>query len=262
MSFYSGFRLCRPTKPPVITGPALASFIEAFEALGLVRPEGFLYLSVKFGRSIDRDDKDTTIYTPVMPGISNVRSIEWDLEPDKLAGRRDIIEHLGVHDRPIYRAEVGLGGMTDELHAYVNSTQGFDDEPNLNLDGWSLSILPQPAGLLNTEEQFFTGWIGVGMSGPGYLFPLTLPDLIRRAETHPGLVALADLCRRTWLVTTAPVKEPLWWYLPHMRKRHAYDMQGGRPSRRVQDRRRAMGEAWGYPIDAPLDWHWIVNETG
>jgi hypothetical protein len=262
MSFYSGFRLCRPTKPPVITGPALASFIEAFEALGLCAPDGFFYLNVKFGRAIDRNDNDTTIYTPVMPGVSQVTSINWDLEPENLAARREVIEHLRAHDRPVYRAEVGLGDMTDELCTYVNSTAGMDDEPNLHLDSWHLSIVPQHAGLLSTEGEFFTGWIGVGMDGPGYIFPLTQPDLVRRAEAHPGLAALTDLCRKTWPVTAAPVREPLWWYLPNKRKRHFYDMQGGRPSRRVRHARAAVGEAWPYPVDAPFDWHWIVHETG
>ena len=152
--------------------------------------------------------------------------------------------------------------MTDELVAYMNSTAGLQDDPNLCLNSWHITVSPQHATLLGSDEDFKVGWISVGMDGGGYMFPLTHLDLVRRAEAHERLGALADLCRRTWPVTTARVKEPLWWYLPHKRKQHAQDMRGGRPSSRVRRARFAMGEAWPYELDAPSDWHWTIRETG
>src|SRR5439155_10702740 len=107
MSFYTSLRFYRPTRPPRVTGPLLARFIDALSATGLFERKGCNYLHIKFGRSIDMDDRSAMVREPVSdaPGLSTVRSIPWDLEHDHVT-LEEAVRVLGNHDRPIYRASV------------------------------------------------------------------------------------------------------------------------------------------------------------
>jgi hypothetical protein len=70
MSFYTSLRLKRPTKPPVITGDSLARFVAAFEQLNISEGEGPLKAQVKFGETIDQDDRPAGWYESVNEIVS------------------------------------------------------------------------------------------------------------------------------------------------------------------------------------------------
>jgi hypothetical protein len=261
MAFFTSFFLYRPTKPPRVRPAELARFVEAVAETGVVAPGHKLPTELKFGAAIDHDDKDMAIRTRVGRGLYTIRDKPWDAreEPNSIGE----LAVLRRYDRPIYRAHLHLGGIEADLAAYMNSTEGFPEEPNLRLEDWSLTIEPIETHWLGSDHSYVVGWIKLGMSGYGYLYPLTPADLVRRAQTHPKLVALRELCRAIWPVTPGPVRVPLWWRLPHRRRRHAQDMRGGVPSRRVRKLRERMGDLWPYDsLERPFDWEWGIGETG
>jgi hypothetical protein len=190
-----------------------------------------------------------------------VQDIEWHIYFESRC-LDDTLAELSRHDRPIYRAVIDLGTMREELRQYMNSTEGHGGNGNLHLGSWSFSIEPIQSFSLRSDERYMIGWMALTMSGNGYMHPLTLAELVRRAQSHPKLQAAARVCREMWPVTSGPVGTPLWWRFPSRLRRYAFDMQGGPPSRRTRRIRQEMGDLWAYPIDASFDWFWAVAESG
>jgi hypothetical protein len=92
---------------------------------------------------------------------------------------------------------------------------------------------------LAADDTFHVGWIGINLSGYGYLYPWTFADLVHRADQEPAIGKMTALCRDVWPVIHS---KPSW------RQRRA---------------RRKMGELWPYPSTAmPLDWYWGLGEGG
>lgn len=257
MSFWTKLFFCRPTKPPMIRGVDLADFIGRLRQVGISDDDPAMPASIRFGEAIDQDAREMTYEESIGPLMSVIKRRRWDYEQE-IPGLDALCRVLRHEERVVYRAEIELGGMPPDL---IDALAGSQEERNLHLCGWSLSIGPQSTGTMASEEFFLCGWIGVGMFGNGYLYPLSVADLVGRAKTHPRLVELAQCCRAMWPVEGHPVATPPWWLLQR-KKRIAFDMQGGPPSRRLRGVRERMGELWQYPVDEPHDWFWAVAESG
>src|ERR1700722_698305 len=85
MSFFTTMHFYRPTPPPVVTGPDLAKFVKAFEALKVSEGECLFGTQIRFGKAIDQDDKPTILQEQVIAGIGSVSEIEWDLETGRVS---------------------------------------------------------------------------------------------------------------------------------------------------------------------------------
>ncbi len=228
----------RPGTPPRVTGASLARFVRAFAQLGVAKPQVSLGSSVKFGRGINQDTRLSS-WIKWIGGIGKHREIKWDLDwqPQSTAKLADVLDK---NDRPIYRAHLSLGPLTDEIAEGVHRVGSPDNKYELTPDSWSLEIGPVDCYSLETEDQLFrVGWIEVSLSGYGYLFPWTFRDLLQRAERLPGIRKVMDLCRSTW-----PVPSAL-------------------PDQKTKKLRTRMGELWPYhTVDLPGDWYWGLAESG
>lgn len=70
-------------------------------------------------------------------------------------------------------------------------------------DSWSLEIGPVESSSLDSAP-FHVGWIRVGISGYGYLWPWTFKDVVARAQANHGMQALMDLCKQARPVPPEP----------------------------------------------------------
>jgi hypothetical protein len=253
MSFYTSLNLYRPTRPPRVTGPLLAAFVEELCATGLFERTGAEYFHVKFGRSIDKDDRDTAEEVPVpgVPGMFTVRSIKWDVDHDRIA-LADALTILSNHNRPIYRAAVTLGTLRKDVYTALQ-TQRPPPEVGENMCLWDCNVRLGPVTLasLSDDATFAVGWMSVSFSGNGYLFPWTPRDLTSRAASLPQLQPVVEICRKHFPVHPEASPTVLAKLSPAARRR------------RVRELRRRMGELWPLDdLDAPWDWFWGVSETG
>src|SRR3954470_19366487 len=98
MPFYTTLHYYRPTEPPRITGDSLAEFVADFEGLKVTEVDGPLTIQVKFGESIDQDERSAEWQEPVYETISVVREIDWDLEV-QCPSLRAVADALAGHDR-------------------------------------------------------------------------------------------------------------------------------------------------------------------
>lgn len=237
MGFFTTLHFYRPSNPPVITGLILAEFLRAFSSLQASDGKRSLATDVKFGKAIDQDEKPTTWEAPTStPGVTTYEGIEWDLSIN-CQSLDEQATALAQHDRPIYRASLQIGTVTN-YHS-LQRLNSPDNEVDLTLSSWSLEIGPVMSSGLESDTPFFVGWISVNISGYGYLFPWTPAELVERADAHPGVRRVMELCRATWPVKAEP------------------------PTRRQLDVRRQMGDLWPYKqIDVPWDWYWGIQESG
>src|SRR5262249_21460578 len=145
----------------------------------------------------------------------------------------EVPDALEGYDRPLYRALIQLGKATTHIRRHMGRVGSPENEVDLRLTDWSLEIGPMASFDLGSEDLFQVGWISVGLSGYGYLYPWTFAELVRRAEDHPAIRQMTELCRATW-----PVRS-------------------GRPDRQTKRLRKQMGELWPYrEIDRPWGWYW------
>lgn len=253
MSFYTSLSFYRPTPPPRVTGRAFAGFLAALREAGAFdeRPGGDT-IKVKFGRSIDQDEKGTSIEKPVWgcPGMYEVRDIKWDI------GRHQTLDEtlamLAADDRTIYRAFAFVGVLKPPIMEHLQTPRP-DGSGQFNLNLWDTSVSLGPATVcsMDAEAYFKVGWMRVGLSGNGYLYPWTPRDLTDRAAALPALGQLADACRRTFPVDPA-------YAGPLFGRTRIADL-----FRAKMYARRRMGDLWPFDrLDVPPDWYWGVEETG
>jgi hypothetical protein len=237
MSFYSSLIFYRPRKPPLVTGELLARFISGIQDLGILENQGILKLALKFGSGIDQDDLPST-WEEYSGTIGAFKEIEWDME-ESFTSVEEMAADLVSDRRPIYRAYLSLGGASDEIVDHLKRVGSPENDIDLVLTGWSLELGPIRLGTLSEDVEFHGGWIGLGISGYGYLYPWSTRQLVQRAEVHPRLRELMTLCRSTWPV---PREKPNW---------------------RTRRQRAKQGELWPYE-DPGLhwDWYWGVSESG
>jgi hypothetical protein len=247
MSFYTTLSFYRPTPPPKITAADLATFVSAFASLGAAEgKEGAtLGFEIRFGRAVDQDDTPTHRFEPVLRGGSGggiyvTRPIAFDAEGTDLPSHHALAgAFAALGPGTIYRARLDLGYTAGSVFEGLRREPSQENEVSLDLDSWSMEVGPIASYDLATEAPYQVGWVAVQVSGYGYLYPWTFPDLIGRAESLRPIRAVTDLCRRTWPV--AP----------------------GAPPRRVVKARKAMAELWPYPrADQPWDWFWGLQEEG
>ncbi len=237
MSSYTSLDFYRPTAPPIITGEQLARFVRAFAKLG-VSTDGYpMTIELKFGKAIDQDEKPSLEYEQVYKTIWAPKESDLDLEEERRS-LKSVSSVLSGKKKTIYRAFIGLGAATKEIFDHLARIKSPENETDLTLDSWSLQIDPIMSSSLGSDDQFFVGWISVGISGYGYLYPWTPADLVRRAESHPGIRKVKMLCQKTWPV------------------------ESGEPNQQVKKLRKRMGALWPYDrVDIQWDWYWGIEET-
>jgi len=165
--------------------------------------------------------------------------IEWDYEksPVSPSSLAESLRGLGSNTN-VYRAFVPLGSASDVVIRAMERVNSPENEIDLTLWDWRLEVGPiECADLASEDAVYLVGWLAVGLSGPGYLFPWTFRDLVAHAEKSAGLQAVAAVCRSIW---------PIAPQVPDARRIEA---------------RRIMGRLWPYPIDAPVDWVWGLLES-
>jgi hypothetical protein len=164
--------------------------------------------------------------------------IDWDINETRLPGIDSMCQRLKGDTRRIYRAFAVLGNATDEILqpiTRVNSPENTIDYTPYDL---SIEVGPVVACALSSESPAGVGWIALGLSGDGYLYPWTLSEIVCRAEASPAIVRLSDVCRTMWPV------EPQ------------------RPGPEVVRARQQRRDIWPYDdCDRSADWFWSVHET-
>jgi len=242
MAFFTALSLYRPTKPPIVTGCDLAKFVEAFRDLCVSANVASISVQLKFGEAIDRDEHPTwteeKIEGKTHATLSVLHEIGWDVDSscESLSRMRDTLIR---HPKPIYRAFLSLGAATNDIIEHLSRRNSPENPHDLSLDAWGLELGPYEVCDLGADNSYLVGWMDLGISGYGYLYPWTFRDLIQRAEELPQLIRLRELCRTTWPV--AP-------QLPDSRKKRL---------------RKQMGSLWPYDdLTKPSDWFWGLNESG
>lgn len=231
MGFCSSLLLYRPTPPPVITGRALATFMQRFLDIELTdTTRSRSTLNLKFGNAIDQDAEPSWWIAPTASEyIGTIVDIDWDIEQHALP-IMESLEIISQFDTPIYRGYIGLGAAVDEKVNSLRRQRSPENNEDFMPDSWAIEIGPVESG---RDGEFVVGWIALGLSGNGYLFPWTLRELVNRAEGVQEIEQLMRLCRDVWPV------EP-----------EAVGLD-------VQSKREQMGPYWPYDeLDRHWDWYW------
>lgn len=239
MSFYTGVVFYRPTPPPQITTDRLSRFIQTIIQADVLddRPIGFL--EVKYGSSIDADDNGTSWEEELGSGISAWKEIDWDLQMSGKISPSEMVTALKADSRSIYRADVILGTLRQDIYEKISRLNTPENAVNFTPYDLSLSIGPIEISGLRSLHPFHVGWVGLKISGPGYLFPWTLRDVVDRIAESPEIQMLQAACRSHWPVTTANPDSQL-----------------------VAARKHYLGELWPYDrFDLPNDWFWGLQES-
>jgi hypothetical protein len=194
-------------------------------------------MKLKFGAAIDKDAAPAFWMDPTeSPGILGCAEEDWDCD-EIVDSLTSVVRRLISYPSPLYRAWIDLGMASDCVCNHL-SRDPCDDNPDpLALNSWSLGLGPVECGGVGSSALYCPGWIEIAVSGYGYLFPWTFRDLVKRADSQPDLIRLKDLCRSTW-----PVPRSF-------------------PDDQQKDVLREMGDLWPYPVDAPFDWVWGLDET-
>ena len=239
MSFFTSLIFYRPRTPPLLTANDLAQFVARLRDTTLLVDGGLRSLKIKFGDAVDQDDKSTTWNEPLGGGrLFVAREIEWDqhLSDPTIA---EMVECLTGDGRRIYRAWISIGALSDEVLQPITRLNSPENDRDFCPDGLSLEVGPIEIYSLGTELIAHVGWIGLSISGSGYLFPWTIQEVVERAATAPAIQRLTDVCRASWPVTPE------------------------RPEPRIAEARKQLGELWPYAdLHKTWDWYWGVCETG
>lgn len=165
--------------------------------------------------------------------------IEWDVDLSDPSGLQDIIERLTGDNRRIYRAHASLGGTIDAVLHPITRTNSPENDRDFCPDSVSLNIGPIEIYDLACEAPALVGWVGVSLSGYGYLFPWTFRDVFNRLEATPDIQRIKNVCRSFWPVPPEP------------------------PDTRIVELRPQLGELWPYKtFDRQWDWYWGLQESG
>lgn len=241
MSFWTSVEYCYPAvKPPVVTTIQLADLLEQVRTLEWLNPPPFPSLKVKFGKTIDKNHRLLTDEVSAgIPGVSRLRSQKLDLSlsPRDKRTEGDALLMLRKREHAIYRAFMSLGRFPKEMVEEFN----FQTEENSHgvfLEGISFEIGPVGIGDLNDTYVEDVGWMSLGVSGPGYCFPVMPREVMERVRSDDRLSAVAEIVRKMWPVNA------------------------GRPPKHIAKQRLEMGVRYGgVSPDEPLDWFWAIDES-
>ncbi len=251
MSAWTSVKLFRPGPPPLVTPQSLAAFTGDLADLQIIQDPYPMGSKLKFGRSIDQDDKSTTVREEVNAAICTLRDIDWDAQvstssPSELVEWMSGPFHRGrvfrrrIDNPIIYRAVVDLGGLRDDvLWEFSRDNDEANDVGGLFLDGLFVSIEPVVVGDPQSDgPPFMVGWMSVSVGGSGYLWPWTYEELLGKIRSSASLKRVEQLCRSHWPVPPIEVTQE------HI------------------ENRKLMGHLWGGDdYEAPPDWRWVISET-
>jgi hypothetical protein len=236
MSFHTTLQFYRPTEPPIVTGADLARFLERLRETATLQDNGWQTLQVKYGERIDADDSEAVWTEPIAPQLSTIRSIAWDIDISA-NGIQQIVDQLRDEPRHIYRAAVSLGTLDEKVVAPITRKGSAENDTDFLPYELGVEIGLIESWLMGDEQICEVGWMSLTLSGSGYLFPWTFPEVVRQLESVPLIGKLTDVCRSTWPVAPGPL------------------------NRKVVEFRRKMGKVWPYEdYDRPWDWYWAARE--
>lgn len=239
MSFFTSLTFYRPTSPPAVTAADFSRFIAQIHDGVALTTSGLEMLRVKFGDAIDQDDEGTLWGEELTPAISIMHDIEWDVDLSDDSTIQEIIEALVSDSRRIYRARVTLGMPEDDVLRPITRENSPENEIGFYPDTLSIEIGPIRCFSLGSERSFHVGWIGLTISGGGYLFPWTFRDVFDRLQGSKQIQQLTNVCRSFWPVAKKP------------------------PEHRIIQLRKKLNELWPYArFDEPWDWYWGLRESG
>jgi hypothetical protein len=236
MSFFTTVEFYRPRTPPIITTSTWASFLESLADIALTDGVPFYgtEIKVKFGKRVDQDDNEICRTEP----NGDMREIEWDFKC-KAKSFAAVTRALRQEpNRPIYRSFATLGFLEKPVCKTINREPSEKNKHGLYLDSLGAGIVPVILSDLGDDEDYQVGWVSVYLCGQGYLYPWTRSELISRIRGLPKLLAVEELCRRTWPVSSE------------------------RPGPEIIEIRKKVPHIWGDgDFDAPWDWRWGISET-
>lgn len=238
MSFFTGLVFYRPCSPPPITADDLSRLVGRIVESGMLTDSGLRALKLKFGESIDQDDDGLLWTEETVPGVSELCEVEWDVHLERTT-LRQMLDSLASDDRRVYRAFLGLGAPTGGVLRPITRENSPENEIDYCPYSLSLEIGPIESYDLQSEAPLHVGWIGLTLSGYGYLYPWTLADVVRRLEAAPEIQRLAEICRSFWPVPADP------------------------PPADIVGLRREFRRLWPYgDFEKPWDWYWGLQESG
>lgn len=241
MSFYTSLIYFRPQPPPRIKTRELASVIKAIYSTTNVLFDSISGVHVKFGSAIDTDTKGTTENVEIIPGaVYQPTDIEFDIDHDAETCEAMIAE-LMQSDSTVYRARIHLGCAKDSICKEFQRMNSPENKVNLALHDLSLYLGPIHAYNLGEDEPRHVGWIGLTLSGGGYMFPWTREDVLKRAEQSVELQQLAQIVNDAWPIDPHPLKR-----ITNVRNLLART-------------RKALGAK---DVNTLTEWQWDVNESG
>jgi len=239
MSFFTSLTYYRPCEPPTITANDLARFIKEIHDAGVLTDRGLYWLYVRFGESIDQDESPASSAEDADSQMSIMSQIEWDLDLSCADGISEIIDSLSGDNRRVYRARIALGAPVVTVLKPITRTDSPENECDFCPDSISIEVGPIEIYKLGCDFRAFVGWIGISLSGYGYLFPWTFRDVLDRIERSPEIQRIAGLCRSFWPVPLRPIED------------------------RIITVRKELGQLWPYENFArDWDWYWGVQESG
>ncbi len=238
MGFFTSFQYTCP-EAPAVTATQLADFLRQLKACDALDPSGLFSLQAKYGKAIDRDRKPTFELVEIARGMCETREIAWDIDNFQCSSINDVIDSLSAEGRTIYRAHAMLGSVSNEVFEAINRKGSPENDRDLTPDTWSIQLGPITACGLEWEKEVHVGWLSVGVSGYGYLYPWTFRDWVQHAQTCPAIMKVCELCRQTW------------------------PCSGAKPGWSLRRARKSIGKMWlGETLKDPVDWYWTCSETG
>ena len=175
----------------------------------------------------------------VAPNMFLLGDIEWDLSISHPGGILEFISALRTENRRIFRAFASLGALVDSAIEPITRSNSPENEYDFCPHTLSIEVGPIELHSLGCDAQALVGWIGVSLSGDGYLFPWTFREVIGQLESTPEIQRITEACRAFWPVPLKPVEE------------------------RIASMRKQIGVLWPYDdYDKPWDWYWGLQETG
>lgn len=239
MSFYSSLKYYRPGPPPRLTTEDLADFLIEIEQSGMVEADEEFSLDLKYGESIDVDEKPTRWFEPTeVPFIYTCGEIDWDAELTSYS-LVDLANQLRAESRTLSRASGALGQLNDAACQSITREPCEQNEHGFYPEHFGIEIGRVEIHSLGMDEPVHVGWISIEVSGNGYLFPWEPKDIVARAEQSAPLTQLAAICRKRW------------------------PTEGALPDRQTIKMRKHLKEAWPYAdVRKPLDWCWGTFESG
>ena len=240
MGFYTSLVYYRPRDPPLVTTENLAEFISRLSQTKAIHEDDSAgSVEVKFGNSINQDPNPTFWLeeSGFSPQLSFPRSIEYDLVSGPRCGLSGIVETLKSTTGTIYRADVDLGRLSDDVLRDIERSPSVENEEPFLPQWVNFSIGPVDCGTYN-EEGILVGWMELTLSGQGRLYPWSFRDIFTRLEASGEVQELMSICCDQWPV------------------------QSSEPEESVVSARRECQSIWPYDeFNRPWDWYWGIHES-